>query len=389
MKKLAFRVTASFVLATAVMVFSQALVGAIVPEAAAAAPDAEGCKPPLRVTGSVAETAWRLWVAATCPVNSNQYPYVVWENWLEQAQMYPNNPGAGLVVPNSGGVNPTHALHGSPLTFRDGNLPGTPDTGCNAAQDPPSSNPNLVICEEVRINGAGEDYVSGRSLWNRGGQQQIAAAGGVFEFPKPTVEIKADWLQLDSCSSPPVGVHVERIGTNCFALAGMHLISKLKGNWIWATFEPQNSQTNPNRCVTLGCKDPFGSSPVKSNGAPTMRTTALTQLEQQANLAPEWGNYRLDGVQTTFVDDDGKPTLLGNSIIEGENGGVPLNQSSCISCHSVSSIENNGTDGITLLNSNPVGKPQPLPSSAWIRRDFVWTLSEGCPNSPFQQCSGN
>ena len=33
---------------------------------------------------SIEEVAWQLWVAATCPVNDNQYPYVVWENWIEQ-----------------------------------------------------------------------------------------------------------------------------------------------------------------------------------------------------------------------------------------------------------------------------------------------------------------
>jgi hypothetical protein len=101
-----------------------------------------------------------------------------------------------------------------------------------------------------------------------------------------------------------------------------------------------------------------------------------------ANLAPVWKNYRLDGVQTDYL----APKLLGNSIIEGENAGVPLTQSSCISCHAASAVKNDGTDGITLLNSNPVGLPEPLPSTAWIRRDFVWSLSEACPGSPFPKC---
>jgi len=60
---------------------------------------------------------------------------------------------------------------------------------------------------------------------------------------------------------------------------------------------------------------------------------------------------------------------------------------SCISCHAGSSIKNDGTDGITLPMSNPVGRPKPLPSSAWIRRDFVWSLSMACFNSPFQTCA--
>src|SRR3954451_11907642 len=50
-------------------------------------------------------------------------------------------------------------------------------------------------------------------------------------------------------------------------------------------------------------------------------------------------------VQTDFF----RPKLLGSSIIEGENVGMNLKQASCISCHTVSSVESNGTDGINLL----------------------------------------
>jgi hypothetical protein len=218
-----------------------------------------------------------------------------------------------------------------------------------------------------------------------------ALYGEEIQFPKPAVEIKADWIELSSigldCKKLPPGfagsIHIEMINGNCFALAGMHLISKLLDRWIWATFEPQNPTTNPNRCKVLGCTDRFGSNPAVTHGAATRLTDRLAALMYAANLAPEWLNYRLDGVQTGFF----KPKLLGNSIIEGENANVPLTQASCISCHAVSSVKSDGTDGITLLTSNPVGFPAPLPSIAWIRRDFVWSLSEACPNSPFQTCA--
>ena len=259
---------------------------------------------------------------------------------------------------------------------------GAPDTNCNKAQTPPPNQPNLVICEEVRENGATEDYIAGTGFWNRTAQALAAADGDDVQFPRPAVEIKADWILLSSigasCNNPPAGVHVETINGNCYALAGMHLISKLIDKWIWATFEPQNSLTNPDRCKVLGCYDPFGSRPAKSNGASTQLTRQLDELMDAANLAPEWKNYRLDGVQTDFF----KPKLLGNSVIEGENAGVPLTQASCISCHAVSSVKSDGTEGINLLNSNPVGFPQPLPSNAWIRRDFVWSLGLACPNGP-------
>jgi hypothetical protein len=105
-----------------------------------------------------------------------------------------------------------------------------------------------------------------------------------------------------------------------------------------------------------------------------------------ANLAPEWKNYRLDGVQIFFTDGL-DPTLLGNSMIEGENTGIPLKESSCITCHALSSIEIDGSDGIQFrIGNNPVGEPEPLPPD-WIRRDFVWSLLEACPNAPFRACT--
>jgi hypothetical protein len=355
------------------------------------------CAAPNYISQNPAQTAWQLWVAATCPVNQSQYPYVVWENWIEQTQMYPADPSQGLTVPNSGGVaGPVHLLHGSGLTLAKSprlamlvpGLLGGADQNCNLASTPPANQPNLVICEEVRLNGVTEDYVAGANLWNRAGQAAAAARSANLQFSPPSIEIKADWIQLTSigfdCSNLPSSltqtVHVEFINGNCFALAGMHLTSKLLGKWLWATFEPQNLTTNPNRCLVLGCTDAFGSNPQTTHGA---LTPSLAAMMTAANLAPEWYNYRLDGVQTDYFS----PKLMGNSIIEGENAGTPLTQSSCISCHAVSSVKSDGTDGLTLLNTNPVGSPAPLPSTAWIRRDFVWSLSMACPNSPFQPCA--
>ena len=367
------------------------------------------CAPPSQISPNINETAWQLLVAATCPVNPTQYPFVVWENWLEQAQMYPADPSKGLFVPNSSVLAqpPTHLLHESPFALaRDPSLAtvvegllGGADQNCNKAKKPPKDQPKLIICEEVRLNGAAEDYVAGNNFWNRAGQTAAATSHDDIQFPAPAVEYKADWIQTSSlidlsskqpfssnCSKLPKGfaqsIHVEMINGNCFALAGMHLISKLLDQWIWATFEPQFSTTNPFRCKVLSCIDTFGSTPAMSTGFPTQQTARLKSLMVAADLAPEWFNYRLDAVQTGFF----RPGLSGNSIIEGENVGMPLSQASCISCHAVSSIKNNGTDGITLLTTNPVGVPKPLPSKAWIRRDFVWSLFLACPGGA-QKCS--
>jgi hypothetical protein len=364
------------------------------------------CTPPDRITGSIEETAWRLWVASTCPVNQTVYPYVVWENWIEQAQMYPLNPANVLQIPASLAPQSSapRLLHASPLALVKNpgigatvpGLLGAADQNCNAAQAPPDNQKNLIICEEVRLNGATQDYITGTTLWNRNGQKAIAADHGNIQFPTPSLEIKADWISLSSigltCSTIPQSlrqsVHIEMINGNCFALVGMHLISKLINQWIWATFEPQNLTTNPFRCNVLGCSDSFGSRPARSRGAFTGLSSQLERLMNDARLAPEWKNYRLDGVQISFVKPNGKPTLMGNSIIEGENVGMNLKDASCISCHAISSVKNDGTDGITLLTGNPVGEPEPLPSRDWIRRDFVWSLFGACPpGASFQTCT--
>src|SRR5262249_15261333 len=145
------------------------------------------CAVPNEIGDSIEETAWQIWVAATCPVNADQYPFVVWENWIEQSQLYPSDPAKGLKVPNSGASTVTHPLHESPLAVAFNPalgvkpLPGAPTTNCNPAQAPPppnntTTNP-LYICEEVRENGATEDYIAGTGFWDRANQATAAGNG--------------------------------------------------------------------------------------------------------------------------------------------------------------------------------------------------------------------
>jgi hypothetical protein len=371
-------------------------------QAATALQDSSACTPPTQMASTPEQTAWQLFVAATCPVNSSKYPYVVWENWIEQSDLY-KPPSA------KGGVSAAaqHRLHGSPLAAARasrGNarlalgagvgLPQLANQNCNS-----KTASGRTICEEVRLNPDAQKYITSTAggLQMRANQAKLAASAGTIAFTAPSVEIKADWIQYPAatCSNPPQGVHVELIGKYCYALAGMHLISKLAPNWIWATFEPQNLTTNPKRCVELGCNDPFGSNPPYSQGGAsgnTQLTPALQQLMTSAHLAQEWFNYRLDGVQMNFVNSGNNQiataTLLGNSIIEGDNVGMPMQQASCITCHSVSSVASNGEDGIGFLGAafNPVGSAvAPLAKSGscqWIDRDFVWSLLLAYPTGP-------
>jgi hypothetical protein len=231
-----------------------------------------------------------------------------------------------------------------------------------------------TICEETRLNPESQNYVTTEKLTTLDGQASFAKAGKTFQFPPPAVEVKADWVQLQNCANPPQGVHIETVNNVCYALGGLHLISKLVDKWIWATFEPQNNVTNPQRCVVLNCNDPWGSNPATTSGANTQLTQVLSDLMAKANLAPEWKNYRLDGVQVDFLDSNGKPTRLGNSIIEGDNAGTPdkMKVSSCITCHDLSTLAPKGQKPTNPKFST--GGPTTIPPG-YVRRDFVWSLS--------------
>lgn len=325
-------------------------------------------------TAEPSETAWQLFVAATCTVNKDKYPYVVWETWLEQSQVYT---ASGQTLALAEGERPR--FHVSPLALimqqkQKTQAPLQPDITVQVASQDCNTLTwsGRTICEEARLNPATVTYVTTNQLTTHSGQIAFVTAGKKFDFTRPSIEIKADWIKLPSCDSPPQGVHIETINNVCYALGGVHLISKLANKWVWATFEPQNATTNPQRCKVLGCRDAYGSNPETSSGANTQLTQALTILMSAAQLQPEWKNYRLDGVQVDFTK-GGKNTLLGNSIIEGDNAGTPtqMRKSSCITCHHRSAIDKNGNPALPVKFK--AGPPKAYPTGV-VSRDFVWSL---------------
>ena len=93
--------------------------------------------------------------------------------------MYPADPAKGLVVPNAAGPAAPASTSCTAARSRWRKNPKLEDHGardCSAAptriatrpSKPPKNQPNLVICEEVRLNGAAEDYIAGNNFWNRG-----------------------------------------------------------------------------------------------------------------------------------------------------------------------------------------------------------------------------
>jgi hypothetical protein len=360
-----------------------------------ASPSTAACTPPTTLAGSNEETAWQLFVAATCKSPGTEY--LTYQTWTEQNCWY--NPGSCQKTTIA--TAPVRHLHGSRLGehLRRAALGATVPSGspgdCSAmTQTSPNSPLNPFVpknisataqfCEEVYVNQAEANFVnapaSGATLTNL--QAQLAyAQGTTITFPNPAIEIKADWLPADSVNNAfnctdnrPPGVYVETISGKCYALVGMHVSSKLLPNWLWATFEPQSSLTNPNRCnqsLYSLCNDPWGSNPAVSTGQTTSQTAALSDLMTQAGLAKEFFNYRLTGIQTAYLDSGNKPIELGNSFVEF-NAGVLPHQASCITCHSYAQGNKNGTEDV-FFGPPHIGNPRPVPAGNFMQ-DFSWML---------------
>lgn len=359
------------------------------------APVADACAFPTAPAATLEETAWQLFVAANCPSPGSPHP-LTFENWTEQSCL--QNPGSC----GEAAAAKQRRLHASHLKENLANgLSGdcsAMTTVASAKANAPSLVPfvptNLApgaqFCEEVFVNDSEAGYIQqpapGHSLLTLTQQAAYVKSGSTIAFPTAAVEIKADWVPVNAlspaafdCSKPSPEIYTETINGVCYALTGIHISSKLFPNWLWATFEPQFTATNPNRCkpdLYNSCSDPWGSNPAQSTGQPTQITPALAALMDQAKLAPAFRNYRLVGVQNDFVNSNTTP--LGNSFVEF-NAEVAAQQASCITCHSYARFDSSQTPPTENPNFGPFpGDPatgqSPAAQPPWQSQDFSWLL---------------
>jgi len=357
------------------------------------APGHYACTIPTAPAATNDQTAWQLFVAINC-VQPGGKP--LWATWIEQSQLYPADGKIALHLLANNGPH----LHGSVLAAirratraRGGvaQLASAPGTCSNMAITPKNVLSGAQICEEVYINPAAQAAIQGPGYNIRTAQMNAAKAGKKISFPDPAIEVKVDWLPAAdfaqapfACDGSTKNLYTQNVGGQCYALVAMHITSKLLPNWLWTTFEPQDANTNPFRCFIYGpCLDSWGATPASASGpgSVTTMTTALQALFQAAALPATLQNYRLDVAQSEFTTSDGKPIVAGNSITEYEAAGTPMNQSSCITCHSMSSVNAKGTDGASLfaIHPAPMGPAVVLPKG-FITRGFLWSLGLACPD---------
>ncbi|MET0555860.1 MAG: hypothetical protein ABW221_22665 [Vicinamibacteria bacterium] len=323
-------------------------VSAAPPEAAALS-----AKPALGDGPAEARYAWYLFIQAMTPSSGPGGP-LAFESWTEQCQLNPAMIGcpSGAAAQAKGRL-----LHGSALAKKSSfakAAAAVPGIECNPMAQgkvgsypvPANVAPNASFCEEVFVNPAESAFVTQNGLTTLSGQQKYGSTqGGAITFPWEAVEIKADWVPVSSylpgktfaCPDPTGSLYTETINGTCYALVGFHISSKVLPDWLWATFEPNSSITNPNRCdpkLYNSCFDPWGttSSQPYSKGQPVPpQSQQLKAAMAAAGLNKAFNNYYLTGTQTQFVS-NGKPIGMGNSFVEF-NAQVPPGQASCITCH--------------------------------------------------------
>jgi hypothetical protein len=341
--------------------------------------------------GGFQQFVWQLFVQATQPAGN----LLTFETWAEQCQLNPNLfgcQGAGAAA-NTTANRPRGHVSGLLLANRSkaANAPITEitQTGLSCgAMNAPSSNsypapanvkknppqpapPNSVFCEQVFVNAAEQAFVTQNGLTTLTGQQTFGSNnGGAITFPWNAIEVKADWVPTTSYTGPTFScpdqthkLYTQVYNGVCYALVGLHISSKLLPDWVWATFEPASSITNPDRCdpaLYSTCFDPWGttSSVPYGKGQTVPQSPQLHQLMASAGLDEAFNNYFLTGVQWQFVDNNNKPIPLGSSFVEF-NAQVPPGQASCITCHRYAYFDGkNPNQNNPPLEDNFGGAPQ-------------------------------
>jgi len=346
---------------------------------------------------SFASVAWTLFIDAMAPTNGSP----TFESWTEQCQLNPDMIGcpSAAAAADAGSNGKVRLLHGSPLAQK---MAGTDCSAMSTAPvwgyAPPSNlSTHAMYCEEVFVNPVEAAFVKREGLTTLAGQRAYGSTHGLtINFPGTaqndplididSLEVKLDWAPASSfsnptfaCPDPTNSLYTETINGTCYALVGIHVSAKVMLNWLWATFEPNNNITNPNRCdprLYGACLDRWGttSSQPYRKGQTAQQSPELHQAMAEAQLNPAFNNYFLTGVQTEFVDSYGKPTQLGNSFVE-YNQGVPPGKSSCITCHQYAFFD----------GKRP---PQGLPEDHYGRPPYGWpSVGYACNQNQNGNCT--
>jgi hypothetical protein len=341
--------------------------------------------------------AWHLLAAVGQPADNSTHQSL-WQTWAEQSTVYasacqkPQWPGLDAAEPPA---------HGSRLVDILKNQ--------GVSEDPFNALTGACNLQQVKINRPFFNYVVDHDLWYQEGVIRQASTEGI-DFPADAVVFKADWTLISTEDKPryhwrevSLAEYQQAFGqtSDCIqdlpdtemlvlGLDAFHIVSRAVPNWVWTTW---NHADTLGRCDYIGCRDDFGSDPAyipphREMGRPYdpgKLTPAALRVLAAAGLDEAWRHYRLMGTQVSFTDLTGRPTLLGNAVLEPSFG----NTSSCATCHSMASYSAAGTNLDFLKSTQPfegfVGTPDPSwffpaqtgrPATPIVyQTDFMWQLA--------------
>jgi hypothetical protein len=349
--------------------------------------------------------AWQTFVQVVAPAGNPQNTNVEFETWASDQDIYTDNP-------QWPGTNPTKTLTISALGnshLRPGLLPQVVTPGqCGKPGDPAVAKQagfpaDGCIGEEVRRNWASFQYIVSNKLYSHADLAARYGKGPAINFPADAIELKGDWARVQDVMKW-LNLTEQQVGqqyytntasdgktTTKYALLSFHFSTKLLHNWFWTDFEQEN---NPGRCDDIGCHDSYGA--VKANVQPRVpiwksygkceKTKAVLAMFSNGGISDVWQHYCLKGTQTTSFTE---PLRLGNSVIEAINASVPINKSSCISCHAYASFDNTGYANYAAAGCNYIGNIVPSRLHGYQTNDFVWgPITLPPPASPPAPCTG-
>lgn len=163
-------------------------------------------------------------------------------------------------------------------------------------------------------------------IWTLPRLAAFVRSGHRVEFPPGSISLKAAWRVLHAPQDDPAAFLLRHDGPTVFGLVGINLAVKLPSGWFWATFEHKS-----NRCLW---SNPYRQHDTWGFTDDQNPSAALQKL--LAPLPSVWLNYRLVGVQTGFLDAQGRPQQLGNSVLEADLLGT---HASCATCHAQSRLD--------------------------------------------------
>jgi hypothetical protein len=355
------------------------------------------------------QLSWQHFIAVITPASKSQ---VVFETWASDPDIYTPTPHwptpeqAKHKKLRPGLLQLSKAPHALTAAMIDGQCQPVGDAKAGnfpvAGSTPPPQPIKLTgsqpcYAEEVRRNRPSYDYLTSNGLNTTAGlakaYQKAKSSDWRVSLPADAVEVKADWVPVDTIVDWLAANHVKKTvaqvkaqyyttvsdGT-VYGLVSVHISSKEIPNWVWASFE---HQANPGRCDTMGCYDAFGAVKPKilpateaaANGqyGNCAKSPAVAKLFKAAQLDGVWQNYCLKASQIDFVAKNGEPLMLGDSFTERIAAAVPIRQSSCMACHASAAVNKDGSPFTTLLSSSPMGNVT-LPTDT-VSVDFIWGIT--------------